>query len=263
MQVTLVRDGKNERRWVIWGQVRSVLSNSSEVTFENGGSCVVGLKSSIETNRLPLARNLVRFSNGAQIFATSAKSSMTFLEISRSSMPFFHYAQVSQDPPTRAPVHRLLGHVLRMTSKSSALLMQKPSRRMIFSLCKCDSFSRILSKPTSSMTLLRETDTAKYGVLGSSAVVYFLRRAVKNEMAGSGVREGRMNEPEDGTVPVRFGLLRDSMGDDSRCSHSKYCRPLCSPECFPRRMLSHSTPSHSPVVPSTSPIYRTVQRSPE
>ena len=41
--------------------------------------------------------------------------------------------------------------------------------------------------------------------------------------------------------------------EDAAVIHVKYLTPLCSPECFPRVGLSHSTPSQSPEVPSTLP----------
>lgn len=50
---------------------------------------------------------------------------------------------------------------------------------------------------------------------------------------------------------------------ERRSSPSKYRSPPCSPECFPRRGSSHSTPSHVPSVPLTGPIYCTVQTDPE
>jgi hypothetical protein len=44
---------------------------------------------------------------------------------------------------------------------------------------------------------------------------------------------------------------------------SKYRLPLCSPLCLPRVASSHSTPYHVPAVPSTGPMYLTVQTEPE
>lgn len=64
-------------------------------------------------------------------------------------------------------------------------------------------------------------------------------------------------------MQIRFDLANICQPDTLSSSRflyiqSKYLTPSWLPLCFPLLGLSHSTPSHSPVVPCNSPKYRTV-----
>lgn len=155
-----------------------------------------------------------------------------------------------------------------INSTGSSFAIWNPSTSTILSSLSFLSFWRILSNPIScttlpphSMGLCAETST-------TPSSMYFFRRACTNVKGGSGALLGRMKLPALVMAPVMYPNYLQSVivGRSERCKRhpqSKYFLPACSPECLPLNGSSHSTPNHSPEVPSTEPIYRIVHREVE
>jgi hypothetical protein len=181
----------------------------------------------------------------------------------------------------------ILGQVCSILFNSSSLSLaplsstrtpaiRKLSRRTILSSCSSASCFRIFSKPTSSTTLLpiwiKSCNRAglspalgpRFASSSSNSDAYFWRRASRKLRGGSAGLFGRTNDPAVGflLLPERIYISIPELPVEVGLLHLKYFTPLCSPECFPRVGSSHSTPSQSPLAPSTSPMYRTVHRAP-
>src|SRR5947208_16558806 len=96
---------------------------------------------------------------------------------------------------------------------------------------------------------------------------YLNRRASRNVRGLSYGRFGRTNEAAvrdllRPTYKVNTCQRRIWHKHDPRIIHWKYLTSFTDPSCFPLEGSSHSTPSHGPLVPCTSPTKRMVQRSP-
>lgn len=261
--------GKHADIVTISCQESNVLSRLRLSTFEK-----ISLKCSFSVgdiatspNRFPSSRRVLICSSCSHIATTSWKLRNRF-RLRSSSVILGQVSNISE------PDFRLgrTGSICQLCNSngSRGCHIDKPSRRTTRSSCKLASCLRILSKPTSSASfpLIRIAFSAGGCPIWKEILIcseaYLNRNASKNDRSLSAGRLGRINDAAFGSLLTPSHgqhVDSDSWTDDSSI-HLKYLLPPASPLCFPRVGSSHSTPSQSPFVPSTSPTYLIVHSSP-